>query len=190
MTINALIARKPDRFTASPCTVEKVIRLTDADYDFFSKHLLNDFPFIEENKHLMYCEDDVRHCILVMGESRPDGILVESEGYNYARYAAFVPDAQGLLLLDNLPLDMRMALETAPQIVEYLLDEMGTPGEHIFSLSDLMERFDIDLKHDIAAQDIVGHVLGKRPEIADLEFGDALVITCREPEQAMGPEMT
>ena len=187
--MNASFEHKANRFTASPSTVEKIIRLTDAEYDFFSKHLLNYFPFIAENKHLMYCEGDVRHCILVVGESSQDGILVESEGYNYARYAAFIPDAQGLLLLDNLPLDMRMALESAPQIVAYLLEEMGAPGEHIFSLSDLMERFDLDLKHDIAAQDIVGHALGKRPEVANAEFGDALVITCREPEQTMEPEV-
>ena len=32
------------------------------------------------------------HCVLVKGETSRDGILVEAEGYSYARYAAFAPD--------------------------------------------------------------------------------------------------
>ena len=42
----------------------------------------------------MYCDrQGVYHCLLVVGEDRPDGILVESEGSSYARYAAFLPNA-------------------------------------------------------------------------------------------------
>ena len=52
-----------------------------------------DYQFIAENTDLMYVEheDDnswISHCLLVMGESSDDGILVESEGADYARYSA------------------------------------------------------------------------------------------------------
>ena len=40
--------------------------------------------------------DGAYHCILVMGQGHRDGILVESEGFAYARYAAYVPDARAL----------------------------------------------------------------------------------------------
>ena len=43
--------------------------------------------------------DGVRQCLLVMGESSEDGVLVDSSGYGYARYAAHVPAAR--LILQN-----------------------------------------------------------------------------------------
>jgi len=35
-------------------------------------------------------KNGVRHCILVKVSGENDGILVESEGYEYARYAAYL----------------------------------------------------------------------------------------------------
>ena len=56
--------------------------------------MLDDYDFIRNNIDLMYCDrEGVYHCLLVVGEDRPDGILVESEGSSYARYAAFLPNA-------------------------------------------------------------------------------------------------
>ena len=40
------------------------------------------------------------HCVLVKGENSRDGILVDAEGYSYARYAAFAPDCDKLRLQD------------------------------------------------------------------------------------------
>lgn len=53
--------------------------------------------FISENIEQMHLgTDGAYHCILVMGQGHRDGILVESEGFAYARYAAYVPDARAL----------------------------------------------------------------------------------------------
>ena len=40
------------------------------------------------------------HCVLVKGETSKDGVLVDAEGYSYARYAAFAPDCGKLRLRD------------------------------------------------------------------------------------------
>lgn len=55
---------------------------------------LEDLSCILENKDIM-CEDKegVYHCLLVTGEGKRDGVLVESKGYDYARYASYVSDA-------------------------------------------------------------------------------------------------
>ena len=45
----------------------------------------------------MYQEGDVVHCILVKGQNASDGILVNSEGSGYARYAAYFPAVQAFL---------------------------------------------------------------------------------------------
>ena len=36
----------------------------------------------------------VCHCLLVLGKDCSDGVLIESEGYHYARYASFMPGAR------------------------------------------------------------------------------------------------
>lgn len=89
-------------FTPYDCVVEKVIHLSGEQLDDFSKNLLRDYDFIAENIGLMrQDENDVKHCLLVIGDDREYGILVESEGYNYARYAAFVPNARQIIELQH-----------------------------------------------------------------------------------------
>lgn len=70
--------------------IEKVIELSDAEYTHFTKNLLDDFDFIEANIDLMYVDSNqVKHCILVKETGKTSGVLVESEGYSYARYTAY-----------------------------------------------------------------------------------------------------
>lgn len=90
----AIFERKTNDFQPRDCVIEKIIELTSQQYDAFSKNMLDDYDFIRNNIDLMYCDrEGIYHCLLVVGEDRPDGILVESEGSSYARYAAFLPNA-------------------------------------------------------------------------------------------------
>ena len=70
--------------------VGKIIKLTPEQYKEFSENLLDDYSFIAENIALMYVGiNHDWHCILVKEQGSSTGILVESEGYAYARYAAY-----------------------------------------------------------------------------------------------------
>lgn len=94
----AIFERKTDDFQPKDCVIEKTIRLTAAEYDVFSRHMLRDYDFIKDNIDLMYSDSEgAYHCLLLVGEDRPDGILIESEGYDYARYSAFLPNAADFL---------------------------------------------------------------------------------------------
>ena len=74
----------------SEYVIEKTIELEPAAYREFSNYLLEDREFIEDNIREMYLDaENVRHCLLVKAKGRQDGILVEAEGYSYARYAAY-----------------------------------------------------------------------------------------------------
>lgn len=97
----AVFSRKPNDINDLKPTVEKpgegnqflieeIVELTNAEYDSFSSNLLDDYPFIEQNIHAMYIDNlGIYHCIYVKAEDSKEGILVESEGYSYARYAAY-----------------------------------------------------------------------------------------------------
>lgn len=95
----AVFERKPTELSQRDCVVEKIIRLTDSEFEDYSMNLMKEQPFIQKNVALMYSDNGVYHCLLVMGETNPDGILIEAEGYSYERYAAFLPNAR---ILDQL----------------------------------------------------------------------------------------
>lgn len=88
--------------TARPTRVEvvKVIQLTAQQFRHFSANLLRDMPFIAANRDLTGHDKGVTRCLLVTTRSNQDGILVDCQGFNYARYSAYVPDKRSLDLRD------------------------------------------------------------------------------------------
>ena len=96
----ALFERKTNSFEPTECIIEKTVYLGTTEYDRFRKNMLDDYDFIRNNIDLMCCDNEgVYHCLLVVGEDRVDGVLIESEGYGYSRYSAFLPNASDFLAL-------------------------------------------------------------------------------------------
>ena len=84
-------AHKDDLIPKNEVKIEKVVTLQINQFRKFEDRLLDNYDFIAENKELMYIdEDDVWHAILITAKEVDYGILVESEGYDYARYAAYI----------------------------------------------------------------------------------------------------
>ena len=100
MIIQAELKCKQTRCEADPCAVDKVIELPSPWFKQFSHALLADYDFIAENKNAIRHDDDSRHCLLILDAEGTDGFLVDPQGYNYARYSAFVPNARSLLTPD------------------------------------------------------------------------------------------
>lgn len=102
--MNAAFMRKPGRLEdlitwdkvakqRSRFAIEKTIELEKEEFERFANDLFTDQDFIKDNAQLMYTDKNgVKHCILVKARGETDGILVESEGYEYARYAAYLKD--------------------------------------------------------------------------------------------------
>ena len=88
MKINATFQGKQLAMEEEPCEVRKVISLPDKEYAFFKKHLMYEYDFLRKNKDQMGFHNGIRQCVLIMGESSEDGVLVDSSGYGYARYTA------------------------------------------------------------------------------------------------------
>ena len=84
--------------------VVKVIALTQAQYQHFFSHPLEDMPFISANRELMGGSDGVTRCLLVTTRNIRGGLLIDSQGYDYARYAADLPD-KSALDLRGVPVD-------------------------------------------------------------------------------------
>ena len=113
-TIKTYFCRKPRRLSdlqkeqyQGPIRVqvEKVIQLTQEQFEYFLSHIWEDMSFLSANKRLTDCDTHgVNHCLLVTTRDVKGGILVDCQGYDYARYAAEVPD-KSVLDLRDVPVD-------------------------------------------------------------------------------------
>jgi len=111
MTLNANLLHNYRGMTIKPCQVTDTIELDGPKFRFLSENLLMDYAFIKENQDKMAFAYDVYNCLLVLDADGHDGILVHSEGYDYARYAAYVPDARGMLMRHEHQLSQTPAFE-------------------------------------------------------------------------------
>lgn len=123
MIINANLIRKESEFRTKSCVVEKAIAVSHAEFDDLKRHPLRDNELIAENVELMYCDrDDNYHCLLIYDEEQGDGLLIESEGTSYARYAQYIPRAKELVESHQNP---EISLTNIEKKLCNLLDEMA-----------------------------------------------------------------
>ena len=98
LTIKACLEHKPIHFEPSECVVEKTVSLPHEQFQELMDEPLRDHDFISENRMSMYCdENEIYHCLLVYDEQSGDGLLIDAEGYDYARYSAYIHNAKGII---------------------------------------------------------------------------------------------
>lgn len=89
------LLRKRSDFNVHRCVVEKALAVSHEDFLELKNYPLRDNDLIAENVDLMYCDSENNfHCLLIYDNKQGDGILIESEGYSYARYAQYVAQAK------------------------------------------------------------------------------------------------
>ena len=100
LVINTNLLRKESEFKTKACVVEKAIAVPHSEFESLKINPLQDNDLIADNVDLMYCNsDDNYHCLLIYDKEQGDGLLIESEGAAYARYAQYISNAK--LLYEN-----------------------------------------------------------------------------------------
>ncbi len=97
MKINAQMQCKPGGFTLDDCNIERVVEIPKVDFFALTQCPLGKHSVIQENKDAMGHDENGFHCLLILGEGRRDGLLVDAEGYDYCRYAAYIPEARAIV---------------------------------------------------------------------------------------------
>ena len=108
MLINAQLRCKQDEIQPVSCQIVCTVELSEAAFCDFQFHPLDDYDFIKE--HMADLEADsfpAIPCMLVLGEGTDDGILVNTQGYDYARYTAFIPMARQILRAEQIEDDVQ-----------------------------------------------------------------------------------
>lgn len=185
----AIFSRKESSFDTRDCVIEKVIRLSGAEYDRFASDTLQDQDFIKENSHL--CRPDSKgrlHCLLVVGDGRRDGVLVDPSGYDYARYSAFIPNAEDFLTVGRSPALAALG-KRLTDFVDIIAEQAGTgstDGRGVVNLQNWSNLFGIDLAQNGTLRSTFLDMLGERPEIKGLELDKNELIIYRERGAAEG----
>ena len=86
--------------------ITKVIELPKEQYRRYRNELWRDVSFLSRNVADMRFDGKTETflCLFVTCRDANTSLLVESEGFGYARYAAFIPDKKALAL-DGIPVE-------------------------------------------------------------------------------------
>ena len=87
MKINAILRCKETEYKPKQYKVSEVIVLADAEFRNVMKEPLKDREYLKGRTG----QDT---CVLLLSETGNDGILVDTQGYDYPRYSAFIPKAK------------------------------------------------------------------------------------------------
>jgi len=161
LNLQAIFTRKAGDYPVGNCVIEKIVELPENEYKYFKTAPLQDMSFIAENTDLMYKDSDgVFHCLLVLGEGSSDGVLIESEGYNYARYSSFMPGAREFVTarLNQL----------ADQIIRESTQNTYNRTWSI-NFDEIMGRYHVPVSPNNGIGSMLKNILEARPEMAELE---------------------
>lgn len=149
LIINANLLRKESEFRTKSCVVEKAIAVSHDAFENLKRHPLRDHRLIAENADLMYCDKDGNyHCLLIYDQKQGDGLLIESEGMAYARYAQYIPGAKELV---DRQQSHEISLTNSENGLINLLGEMADRivndvchGYRDFTINDVLKELDCD----------------------------------------------
>lgn len=180
--------RKP-QFHLRNFVIEKTIWIPKEEFASMLGNPMEDKDFIADNKDLMYPDFyGIYHCLLVMAEGRTDGILIESDGYDYARYASYVPDATALSYPSLHAMNRKLA-DAVDFIVNERFRNIADESRRL-SFEELESQVGIPVSGNTFLQDMLGKMLEERPEVSVMEM-DAESLTVKfQPEFRTIPTLT
>lgn len=93
--MNAVMERKASEYDYTRCVVDKIVEVSKSAFETFLRAPINDYDFIDDfNQEEHDYRSNTRPCLLLLGEGHDDGVLINTEGYPYARYSAYIPHAR------------------------------------------------------------------------------------------------
>lgn len=185
--VRAIFHRKPDRIVTDEVQVEKVIRLSDLMYRHFLAKPCKSYPFLAEQLDKMYVDQaGMRHAILVMGAEDSGGVLVESEGSSYVRYAAYVPYAV-MLSYPSLAEFAELLSELTDTLIKASQGENPEEDRRI-CLECFQQESGIQLAENPYLEKLLQKMLMEREEIQEARFenGRLILETIEEAQMEIG----
>lgn len=134
--------------------IERAVTISSAEFDYICKHLLEDNRYVKDNLDVMYCDENNKlHCLLMINESTGNGLLINSEGSEYARYHSYIPNARQIVILNKYPV-LNNFIERMSDVAEDILAK-ATAG-----LSEDDDEYEVDIeKYNVPGEPIIDAAL-------------------------------
>lgn len=117
-TIYTPLIPKSEGYELHKCRVSQAVTMPHADFMQMMQNPMLDNTYIKEHKDQMYKSGNTDHCILFIDAETGNGMLVQSDGNDYALYSQFIPNARTLAASFELKEDQQLA-ETASEQEDY-----------------------------------------------------------------------
>ncbi len=164
---------KASNFQMEDCRIEKVVELSHEDFCRLKITPLDDQPFIMENNDCMFKKDGIMHCLLALEQGGNDGVLIDAEGYNYPRYASYVPGMRDIV---NAEMD-----RAADFIIRWGTENTAS-GSWCVYFEDLEEHLDLTVRKGSGLDSMLRAALKQRPEVATVDMHDGCIEMEYHPE--------
>lgn len=143
-----------DEIRTDECKIEAVVVLDAEEFEDFRRRLFVAKDFIADYRDYMYLDrNGISHCLLVLGESQPDGILVDSGLSQHAKFTSFLPNAA-----DFMEKQIRM-----------MADEILNDNENTIDFRSISDKFDVTVTADNGIGRMLIDELRGRNELANVE---------------------
>ena len=162
LKFNSTLNHKQNEYRPCEISVEKVVELGKNYFESLIKTGLRDDKLVSKYKELMYMEGSTAHCVLFVNSDTGDGLLVESEGFNYPRKSQFIPNAKALIE-SNEQTQAEKNLHSSISEIADKIAELAHCGEKHFTLEDIVKDREIDFK--CIMRDAVTEMLRSREDI-------------------------
>lgn len=198
LMINTALLRKESEFRTKSCVVEKAIAVSHGEFEYLKSHPLRENDLIAEHSEMMFCDcDGIYHCLLIYDKENGDGLLIESEGFSYARYAQYIPRAKELVESHQNP---EISLTDGEKKLCGLLNEMADRianvvrnGYRDFTIDDVLQDLDCNFNE---VKEMMTHAVAQKlskidgissVEVSNLEipFQPDLTVIMKEETEDM-----
>lgn len=174
LVTKALFERKIKSFNTRNCVIDHIEIMDENEYCEFSNNLLKYRDFITNRKDVMYKDSAGQfHVILVLDKDNGDGIIVDSQGYDYPRYVALMSNIKPYI-------EQQISL-TAEQIIREAIKE--SPNVNWNITFDEIEAFHgLIVKKGNGIDTMLLDALNKREEISWIEMKNECLDMALYPE--------
>lgn len=160
LTTKARFERKLSVLEAQDCVIEVIEVMSSEDYEKFANSLLTDRQFIADRKEDMFTDSLGQiHCLLALNEESGDGVLINSSGYDYARYVSFTPNIKPYI-------EQQIEL-LADQIIRDAAENTSN-GSWIVDFEEISEKYGITIKESNGIGSMLLSELESRKEMAEI----------------------
>lgn len=158
LTTKARFERKLSVLEAQDCVIEAIEVMSNEKYNNFTNSLLTDMRFISDRKEDMFTDSLGQiHCLLALNDESGDGVLINSSGYDYARYVSFTPNIKPYI-------EQQIEL-LADQIIKDAAENTSN-GSWIIDFEEISQQYGITIKENNGIGSILLSELESRKEMA------------------------